>query len=864
VDEVGHAQTYTFLFTDVEGSTSLWQADGTAMAEQLATHDAVLAEIVTTCGGRVFKHTGDGMCAVFASARSAVNAALAAQARLTLPVRMGLHTGEAEARDGDYFGMTLNRCARIMDAGHGGQVLLSSITRALVDDVDCRDLGDHRLKGLAHPEHIFQLGHAEFAALRVPEVAATMPVALSSTIGRDTLVGEVVDLLSSHRLVTLTGVGGVGKTRVAVLVVEQCASAFDLVTFVDLTELSDASGLLATLGRAMGLTTPSLDSLATALLERQALLVIDNCEHVIDALADLVEVLLSSSPALTVLATSREGLAIDGERLVAVPALAVDDGAAELFATRARNVDPRFDLERHRHAVEEICRRLDGLPLAIELAAARIAVLDPDALLARLDERFDVLTGGRRRRSRDRQRTLRETVAWSYQLLDDEEQEAFARWSVFAGTFDLAGAAAVLGVGAARDAAAAMDLVEALVSKSLLVAVELEGLHRYRYLETIRAYAEEQLRERGNEAETVARLHTHLAHVVTDSVDELMVRSTRGADWLRVEIPNLRRAFDDALDRGDVDAAVDLIGPFTELRGEVDWHIAGWAREARALVVDDDDPNLPALDALSGLDAWLDGRFRGLHDVAVRLLGENVAGCRFATGVADVAAFLLYLTGDDNGVVAVEARLAATGARRRRGTSAEYGYLVQLIPSRGTGTDSPEVTQAIAMLLGSDLRSAWPRGHFLAALQAYVRCDDDEMLAHARAAKALHVPGAANWFSAVQLEAWALARLGRLHDALAAAEEDLDYAYARGDRSAMILPLTVCAYVLQLVGQVEAAGTIRGRLPRRLTVMLVQELADLDRWLSEQLTDERRAELAIRGSAMEPRELHALACSVIG
>ncbi|HYL50712.1 MAG TPA: adenylate/guanylate cyclase domain-containing protein, partial [Acidimicrobiia bacterium] len=475
----GQSHTQTFLFTDVEGSTTRWQADGASMARALADHDDVLNEVIRAHGGEVFKHTGDGVCAAFASVTAAVEAALVAQSRLTLPVRMGLHTGEPESRAGDYFGMTLNRCARIMDAGHGGQILLSSVTRALVDDMECRDLGAHRLKGLSRPEHIFQLGHAEFAPLRVAEVAPTVPVALSSTVGRETLVAEVGVLLSSQRLVTLAGVGGVGKTRVAVLLVEQCASEFDLVTFVELAEVSDASGLLPALGRATNLASPSLDSVTTALSERRVLVVLDNCEHVIDAVADLVETMLSTSPTLTVLATSREGLAVDGEHLVAVPALAIHHGAADLFATRARSVDPAFDLERHRETVEEICRRLDGLPLAIELAAARIAVLDPESLLARLDERFDVLTGGRRRRSRDRQRTLRETVAWSYQLLDDDERDAFARWSVFAGTFDLEAAGAVLAPRSA-DAAVAIDLVDALVAKSLLVAVQIDGLHRYR------------------------------------------------------------------------------------------------------------------------------------------------------------------------------------------------------------------------------------------------------------------------------------------------------------------------------------------------------------------------------------------------
>ncbi|MGB9345917.1 MAG: AAA family ATPase, partial [Ilumatobacteraceae bacterium] len=308
--------TWTFLFTDIEDSTLRWQADREAMAAALAAHDATLTRVIEANGGRVFKHTGDGVCAVFGSAGSAVTAASAAQDELELPVRMGVHTGDAEERDGDFYGMTLNRCARIMDAGHGGQVLLSSIAAELHGG-DVVDLGEHLLKGVTEPERILQLGTTTFPALRVATRRSAVPAVLTSLVGRDALVEQVVDQLATARLVTLVGVGGVGKTRVAMAAAELVEPDRDLTVFVPLSEVSDDQEVLPALARALGLTAPSLDAVAIALSGRRALILIDNCEHVIDGAADLVEQLLGASPTVTVLTTSREGLAVAGEQLVA-------------------------------------------------------------------------------------------------------------------------------------------------------------------------------------------------------------------------------------------------------------------------------------------------------------------------------------------------------------------------------------------------------------------------------------------------------------------------------------------------------------------------------------------------------------------
>ncbi len=851
--------TWTFLFTDIEDSTLRWQADREAMAAALAAHDATLTRVIEANGGRVFKHTGDGVCAVFGSAGSAVTAASAAQDELELPVRMGVHTGDAEERDGDFYGMTLNRCARIMDAGHAGQVLLSSIAAELHGG-DVVDLGEHLLKGVTEPERILQLGTTTFPALRVATRRSAVPAVLTSLVGRDALVEQVVDQLATARLVTLVGVGGVGKTRVAMAAAELVEPDRDLTVFVPLSEVSDDQEVLPALARALGLTAPSLDAVAIALSGRRALILIDNCEHVIDGAADLVEQLLGASPTVTVLTTSREGLAVAGEQLVAIPGLdgsGGDAAAVALFADRARNVDSSFQLGADDVAVvAEICRRLDGLPLAIELAAARVNVLPAAELLQRLDKRFDVLTGGRRRRSRDRQRTLREAVDWSYELLDDDERLVFERLSVFAGSFGLDGAEAILDGVSAADV---LDLVEALVSKSLLVAVDVDSFHRYRYLETIRSYAEERLEARGSTAEVVDRLHGHLLAVIGVAIDQVRFGPLSGADRLRVEIPNLRRAFDHAIASADVERAASLIVPFAALRASIDWRIHGWADEVLALPGAAGSPQEAELLALRSVDAWLDNRFGELRSIADEMMeaAEQRPGISYVTLLNAMA--VSQLLGDDERTLALADRLDDEFGRGDART-AWYRHMAALVPSN---PDAPTVERDdlradVAILSAGE--SELERGHaaFLSAMWAYSRGDFEEMRVQSEAARELAVVGAGGWFAALQASAWAQYELGEYAEAIRTADEDIEQAYRHGDRSAMIVPLAVYATVLTAFGEVEAVAIIRGRLPRRLTILMVRELAEIDRWLAAELPPERRRELASIGAEKTPRELQAL------
>ena len=495
--------TVTFLFTDIEGSTKRWEADPDAMRIELAAHDDVLRAAIEVQGGWLFKHTGDGVCAAFSSAQSAVDAAIDAQRRLGLPVRMGIATGEAEQRGEDYFGPVLNRAARVMAVGHGGQILVSGVSASLVSGVDLLDLGEHRLRDLSGVERLFQVRadglRVEFPRVRtVDAVPGNLPAQTTSFVGRDVEVKELAELVRAHRLVTLTGVGGVGKTRLAVQVAAELVPEFaDGVWLVELAPVGDPAAVPDAVATELGITqqpgTSVTDHIADTLAGRRILIVFDNCEHVLDAAADLIETILGRSSTVSVIATSREGLRVGAEHLWPVPSLDVRDGAAsaavELFIERARAVVPGFSVhdDVDVDAVTEICRRLDGIALAIELAAARMVSMTPTEVLARLNDRFRLLSGSRR--GLERHQTLRQAVQWSYDLLSEDEQSVLAACAVFAGGFDTVSVTAVHG---GFDEYTMLDLVDSLVRKSLLTATRTSGGTRFAMLETIRQFAEDQ------------------------------------------------------------------------------------------------------------------------------------------------------------------------------------------------------------------------------------------------------------------------------------------------------------------------------------------------------------------------------------
>ena len=522
----------TFLFTDIEGSSRLWEERAESMQPALARHDAIVRQSVEANRGEVVKTTGDGVCAVFADPLDAVLATLALQAGLAdsaatagIPIRArcGVHVGIAERRDNDYFGTAVNRAARIMSAAHGGQVLLSQAVVDLVGErlppeARLRDLGSVRLRDLATPERLHQVAHVrgrqDFPALRL---LATTPNNLSqqvtSFVGRERELVEIQRMLRDSRLVTLHGAGGIGKTRLSLQVAAEVLNDFpDGVWLVELAPLPDERRIDQAIAAVLGVKEePGLslsDALAKHASDLSMLLILDNCEHVVAACAELVERLLRASRNVRVLATSREPLRVAGEAVYPVPALVVPEPgktvaiealhayeAVRLFSERAAAVTPTFRLTREiADAVIEICRQLDGIPLAIELAAARTRALSVENIAARLGDRFRVLTTGDRT-ALPRQQTLRALIDWSYDLLSKDERTLFQRLAMFAGGWTLEAAEAVCADKAAS--ADVVDLLTALVEKSL-VTVDLER-DRYGLLETMREYAQEKLAASGDE-----------------------------------------------------------------------------------------------------------------------------------------------------------------------------------------------------------------------------------------------------------------------------------------------------------------------------------------------------------------------------
>ena len=591
--------TRTYLFSDVEGSTRLWERHPEAMQDALARHDAILRAAVEGCGGTVVKTTGDGLMAVFGSALDAITACLAAQEGLRdepwgetgpLRVRMGTHVGEAQTRAGDYYGTAVNRAARVMAAAHGGQVLLSApiaevVGGSLPDDVHLRDLGTHRLKDLAGPEHLFQLVLPGLPDTFPPLVTLdvrpnNLPTQTSAFLGREALLDDLRAQLDAEyaRLVTLTGPGGTGKTRLALQAAAEQVDRFeDGVFFVDLSAEREADGAYAAIVRTVVTTgsgdDPPLEVLKRGLRERQLLLVLDNFEQVADAATGLAE-LLAHCPGLTALVTSRAALRVRGERLFPVPPLTLPagDGAVsledalasesvQLFVERAIALRPDFQLTNENAAdVAATCRRLDGLPLAIELAAARITLFAVDELRSRLDERLDVLQGG----GRDlpaRQRTLRSTIEWSTELLTAAQRRVLQLFSVFVGArlTDIEGTSRRL-----ADNIDVLEGIGTLVDDSLVRNIpDEQGHQRLAMLETIRSYAAEQLDAEPDFADAVRRAHAEHYTALAVALREQLARTDREQVLaaLEVELGNLRAAWSHLVQQGDVVRLNDLLEP---------------------------------------------------------------------------------------------------------------------------------------------------------------------------------------------------------------------------------------------------------------------------------------------------------------
>ncbi len=562
------------------------------------------------------KTTGDGLHAVFVTTRDALDAAVGAQLSLAaedwgaagdLRVRMGLHTGDAEARDGDYYGPATNRAARVMTAAHGSQIVVSHATEQIVRDtlpegVALTDLGEHRLPDLARPERVFQVVapglRREFPPLRsLDAMPGNLPSQLTSFVGRAVEREAIADALLASRLVTVTGVGGVGKSRIAIQVALDVLRRFpDGAWLCELAAANDADELAQVVAATLGVVprpgSTLDDSVLDALRTRELVLVLDNCEHLLAAVGRLTDGFLRECPGVRILATSREALGVAGEQVWPLSSLelpprasaldtVVASEAVQLFAERARAVQPGFVLDdANAEAVAEICRRLDGIPLAVELAAARVTVMSPSDIAARLDQRFQLLTGGRRTAA-GRHQTLLAAIEWSYEMLDPQERVLFERLGVFPGTFD---AEAVAGV-AAGDGIEAWDVLDAgagLVAKSMLVADEASGSTRYHMLETLRAFAREHLEANGGQQEWFRRHVDHYrnfaeqADVGLAGPDEVAWRKR-----VHLEFENLRAAFIRCLVLGedaDVLQALRIVAALTfEAVNDRGLGIGSWA-----------------------------------------------------------------------------------------------------------------------------------------------------------------------------------------------------------------------------------------------------------------------------------------------
>ncbi len=795
--------TVTFLFTDIEGSTKLAERLGTAAwSELLEAHHAILREAFAASSGREIKTEGDSFFVVFRSAQAAVGATVDAQRALAahawpdgaaIRVRMGLHTGEGVlVADGDYVGLDVHRAARVASAGHGGQVLVSSTTRALVDGalpagVELRDLGEHRLKDLSRPERIGQLVIVglpdHFPALKtLSNLPNNLPVMLTTFVGRGAEVARVRELLAGSRLVTLTGPGGTGKTRLSLQLAAEAIDAFpDGVFFVPLGPIADPTLVAGTIASVLGIQdvggTPIEQRLADYLTSRRLLLVLDNFEQVTDA-APLINDLLRSAPELKCVVTSRAVLHLYGEQEFPVPPLGVPDTmhlpplealtqyeAVALFIARARSVRPDFQVDNdNAPAVAEVCARLDGLPLAIELAAARIKLLSPQAMLARLQSRLDLFGGGVARDLPARQQTLRGAIAWSYDLLDEESRRLFRRLSVFVGGFVLEAAEAICGPAPEGSAGPASDVLEglgALVDQSLLRQSDQHEHARFVMLGTIREFAWDALGECGERDEIRARHAAYFADFAERALPHLTAED-RGEwlDYLEHEHDNLRAAIAWSIETAEPTVGARLgaaLWRFWQTRG----HLREGLRRLEAVLaipgcVDHPAERLRALEAAGGVAYWL-----GEMTVAATFYEEALTIARERGDPAEVAQALFNLS---------------------------FTYIMPRTEML-RGKDLVEESLAIFQQLGDEagiMRALWARGSLSVFQEAWPEAASDFRETLVRARK-LHDAYWTSW--SLHMLGASEAQLGDLDAARPHLEEALDLLESSGEITGIVLAL---------------------------------------------------------------------------
>jgi predicted ATPase/class 3 adenylate cyclase len=868
----------TFLFTDIEGSTRRWESDSQAMRGAVARHDELLRSVMSRHNGHVFKTVGDAFCVVFAGAEDALQAAAEAQRAIAgedfgsvggLGVRMALHTGFADERDGDYFGQSVNRVARLMSAGHGGQVLLSAATRELVTGqvpagVALVDLGLHQLKDLTQLEHVWQLRIDglpwEFAPLRSEGGAPNnLPAEVSNLIGREGDTNAVNSMLDDHRLVTLTGAGGVGKTRLAIHVAESALRIYpDGVWFADLAPIQDGTLVPSVIAKVLGIAQQEArridDALVQWLKRKRLLLLVDNCEHVIDAAASLAAAILSACPDVRILATSRQALRVTGEAAYKLPSLATPErveglsadaalgyGAIKLFVDRAKAIDPGFSVsDATAPVVAEICRRLDGIPLAIELAAARVKILSLATLASKLDERFRILTGGSRA-ALPRQQTLRALFDWSHELLDRDEQALFKRLAVFAGGFNLDGATAVC-AGEAVAEEAVFDLLASLVDKSLVVADIDAGLERYGLLESAREFAWSKVAT-GDERDDLSRRHAQFFHGMAQAADEAAGGMSRQAMLAALEpdLDNFRAALEWSIrQRRDVLLGAGIAGALEQL-----WYASGLSTEGRAWI-----------------DAALEGVDEAQHpSIAARLWlarsllfsGKKKFEC------AQRAKRLYAATGDALGVARAERTIGRSLLQMGRlDEAAQAGeQALPVLEAHGDRVGAALCRNVLADVAGErgDVQTA--RATYAQTLRAFEDLGDQagkavvfidlaelafrehdaaEALRHAQAALEIESRGknATNLATAYSNVAAYHIALDDLDSAAEAASSALSWAQGVQSKSKLAWTLQHCALIAAMRGDIRAAGRLLGYVDAQYAELGL-ERESTERWAHERL-----------------------------
>ena len=725
----------SFVFTDVEGSTRLWETDADAMGASLALHDQTMRRLISEHGGHVFSTAGDAFAVAFHSADYAIAASTAIQLELLaadwpgppIKIRMGIHTGTAEERSGDYFGPVLNRAARIMSAGHGGQILLSAVTARAADlggDVSLRDLGTHHLKDLDDPEHLFEIRHPDLPVIERPLRTVdirrhNLPDYLTSFVGRTQQLDELSSLLAEHRLVSLTGVGGTGKTRLAVEVARSAVSDLpDGAWLVELAPVTNPQFLMTTIAETWGLRageSASIEDVVTRFLwSRELLLVIDNCEHLLDAAADAIKLLLDACPKLRVIATSRESLGIPGEAMLRVPSLGLADAshtlaeseAVRLFVDRARAVRAGYEPSPEELVdIGRICTRIDGIPLGLELAAARLRSMSASELADRLEDSFRILSGSAKT-ALPRQRTLAATIDWSYDMLKPSEQAMFRRLSVFTGGFDFAAVEAVC-VGDDVEDWEVLDHLDSLVDKSLVIPDEVDDGHtRYRMLEPVRQYAQERLSDTP-EPVRFRRAHAwyfvDFVHEIAPGLRTAEINTALGR--LSRDYDNTRGALSTLVETGDIDRYLALVFDLFSYWMHTGLSVEGIDLALEGLRAAGDDT-----DRVRRVKAWWTTSILA----AELTMPEGIDFARSGLAIARE-------TGDLNLVGRMELALGAT----IRHATTDPEYLEHLVEGRRLLEAHPEPAW---------WQPDWDFGFTQLLLSAYLPMEDERIGEHAQAA----------------------------------------------------------------------------------------------------------------------------------